>query len=233
MTALVAEAQPNVRLFRRAFDSHASQWSFAIEATDVSTEWILALDADYILSINFIDELKCLRPTSDVSAYWVSFQYCIHGKPLRGSLYPPVLALFRRGHGRYVQEGHTQRLQISGRSSRLTSKILHDDRKPIRRWLVSQRRYAQLEADHLLSAKRGQLDRVDRIRLFAWPAPILVFFYTLFVKGCVLDGWPGWLYSFQRCIAEAMIASAVLKRRFEARFGGGRNLTGRSTGGDG
>ena len=36
-----------VRLFRRTFDSHANQWRFAVEETQIGTEWLLRLDADY------------------------------------------------------------------------------------------------------------------------------------------------------------------------------------------
>ncbi len=223
-TLQIAANHPGVRVFSRAFDTHASQWSFATEATGIRTEWILALDADYIVAEDFIDELKRLKPAPDISAYWVSFRYCILGRPLRGSLYPPVLALFRRGKGRYVQDGHTQRLQVFGRSGTLDAKILHDDRKPLRRWLASQRRYAQLEAGHLLSTSSRPLDSVGRIKLMAWPAPMLVFIYVMFVRGCVLDGWPGWLYALQRGVAETMIAAAVLRRRLD-RFHRRRSLT--------
>jgi hypothetical protein len=46
-----------------------------------------------------------------------------------------------------------------------------------------------------------------------WPAPVAVFFYTLLWKGCILDGWPGWLYVLQRTLAETMIALEVVDRR--------------------
>jgi len=47
----------------------------------------------------------------------------------------------------------------------------------------------------------------------AWPAPLGVLFYTLFAKGCILDGWAGWFYALQRLVAEVLIALAVLDRR--------------------
>ena len=46
-----------------------------------------------------------------------------------------------------------------------------------------------------------------------WPAPPLVFLYALLVKGCVLDGWPGWFYVLQRTAAEIMIALELADRR--------------------
>ena len=49
--------------------------------------------------------------------------------------------------------------------------------------------------------------------VMAWPAPIVVFFYVLVVKGCLFDGWPGWFYTLQRVLAECMIALELIDRR--------------------
>ena len=57
------------------------------------------------------------------------------------------------------------------------------------------------------------LSQTDRIRLRAWPAPILVLLYVLLVKGCILDGWPGWFYALQRMLAEIMIALEIIDRK--------------------
>jgi hypothetical protein len=76
--------------------------------------------------------------------------------------------------------------------------IYHDDRKPLARWLLSQSRYAREEAIYLLARRPGTLRKTERIRLMGWPAPIAIFFYTLFVNGCIFDGWRGWCYALQR-----------------------------------
>jgi glycosyltransferase involved in cell wall biosynthesis len=201
------------RLFRRPFDSHAMQWTFALTETNIETEWVLALDADYVLTDGLVAEMAALDPDAVVSGYSVCFDYCVAGKPLRGSLYPRGVVLFRRAKAHFVQHGHTQRVAIDGTVSRLVGRIRHDDRKPLARWLSSQRRYARLEAAHLLATPRSSLGRTDRMRLLGWPAPILVFLYALFWKGCLLDGWRGWLYVLQRTIVEMMIALEIIDRK--------------------
>lgn len=203
---------PKARIVQRRFDAHANQWNFAIGETDIGTEWILALDADYLLTDEFVSELAGLDPGGACSAYAADFTYCVMGRPLRGTLYPAATLLFRRRGARYVQTGHTQRLEIDGLVRRLDAKILHDDRKPLSRWLTSQRNYAHLEAEHLLNSPRTALRATDRVRSMAWPAPVLVFIYVLLVKGCILDGWPGWLYVLQRTLAEIMIAMEIVDR---------------------
>ena len=97
--------------------------------------------------------------------------------------------------------------------------IYHDDRKPLACWLTSQQRYARDEAEYLLDALPGALRCTDRIRLMGWPAPIGVFFYTLFVKGCLFDGWLGWFYALQRTTAELLIALEIIDRRAQSACG--------------
>ena len=128
-------------------------------------------------------------------------------------MYPDVTVLCRCGFARYVQEGHTQRVAVTGAVVKLASKVLHDDRKPLSCWLMSQQRYARLEAEYLLASSKAHLRLMDRVRRQAWFAPILVFFYTLVVKGCILDGWRGWFYVLQRTFAELMIALEIVDRR--------------------
>jgi hypothetical protein len=157
--------------------------------------------------------LSNLRETEGVAGYCTSFVYRIHGRALRGTLYPPRIVLYRVKNARYVDEGHGHRVTISGDVRALRGVIYHDDRKPLSRWLASQQSYARLEADYLLKADPGILSASDRLRLMAWPAPIVVFFYVLAIKGCLFDGWPGWFYTVQRMLAECMIALELIDRR--------------------
>ena len=212
-TITIAAKHPNVRCVTRPFDTHAEQWTYGLRGCGIERPWVLALDADYVVSPELTEELAQLSPKANVDGYRASFRYRVFGRVLRGSLYPPVVVLYRRARTRYVQEGHTQRAELSGELSALCARIDHDDRKPLTRWLASQRRYATLEVDYLLATPRTKLSRNDRIRIIAWPAPVLVFLYTLIVKRCVLDGWPGWYYALQRAFAEMMIALEILDRR--------------------
>ena len=199
-------AFPNVDFQQREFDQHAKQWNAAIaHASD--SDWILALDADYVLSAALIDELRTLKPAEDVVAYWSRFIYKIRGRSLRGSLYPPVLTLFRRGAGQYVQDGHTQRLEVQGNTAELVNPIYHDDRKSAARWRQSQRKYALQEASKLASTPYKELRMQDKLRVLGI-APLLVIPYTLLVRGVVFDGLPGVEYTWQRTLAECYLQLA-------------------------
>lgn len=219
-TEEICQAAGNVDFIVRPFDSHAQQWSFAVHETGIDTEWVLALDADYVVTDEFLAAANQALPRSDIAGYRCHFVYVAFDKALRGTLYPPVVALYRRAAGQYVQDGHTQRVMIDGPVADLPGVIRHDDRKPLSRWFSSQQRYAALEAGHLRSSERSGLSRTDRLRLMAWPAPFMVFLYVLFAKGCVLDGWPGWFYALQRLLAETMLALELVER---SRTGGERD----------
>jgi glycosyltransferase involved in cell wall biosynthesis len=202
---------PQVALFKRTFDNFADQCNFGL--AQVQTEWALSLDADYELSDSLVQELLNLGEEAGVAGYRASFVYRIYGRPLRGTLYPPRVVLYRVKNARYVNEGHGHKVIISGNVRSLNGAIYHDDRKPLSRWFASQQGYARLEADYLLKADEDTLSASDRLRRMAWPAPIVIFFYVLVVKGCLLDGWPGWFYALQRGVVECMIALEVIDRR--------------------
>lgn len=213
-TLAIVARYPNARVMTRKFDTAAQQCNFGLNCA--TTRWILSLDADYELSADASNEIRRIDPTSAVVGYEASFIYRIFGRELSASLYPPRTVFYLRTAAHYRDYGHTQRVLIDGRVVKLQGKIYHDDRKSLDRYFSSQQRYARREVDHLLAAPRNELRRSDRIRLMGWPAPILVFFYTLFWKSCIFDGWPGWLYVLQRTLAETMIALEIVDRRLRA-----------------
>jgi glycosyltransferase involved in cell wall biosynthesis len=200
-----------VHVLVRPFVDFASQCNFGL--SQVTTPWVLSLDADYELSDELITELHSLVPAETTAGYRARFVYRIYGRPLRGSLYPPRTVLYKKGQAVYKQEGHSQRVAIDGDIRELHGFIYHDDRKPIAAWFGSQQRYARAEVQYLLESPYSTLSKADKLRLAGWPAPIAVFVYTLFVKGCLLDGWPGWYYVLQRVVAELVLALEIIDRR--------------------
>jgi glycosyltransferase involved in cell wall biosynthesis len=203
----------NVRCVVNPFRSHAEQWNFGLTETGIATEWVLALDADYVLTAELIEELRRLSPDPRAAGFLVRFRYCIFGKLLRAALYPPVIALFRRSEAHYVQDGHTQRVRVAGDVGVLASPIVHDDRKPLSRWMSSQCRYARLEVDLLATKTWRELRWPDRLRKLVVVMPPLVFLHCMFVGRGILDGWPGLFYALQRAIAEAVLSLSLVERK--------------------
>jgi glycosyltransferase involved in cell wall biosynthesis len=215
-TVAIAKSFPQVRVLQRKFDNHAAQWNFGLRETGISTEWVMALDADYVLTPEFIDELKALEPTSRTRGFQARFTYCINGRPLRSGVYPSVTVLYQKAFAEYSQDGHTHRLELTGEVETIGARILHDDRKPLGRWFESQQRYMALEAKKLLAADRNTLSKADRIRRLRLVAPLAVLCYCLIVRGGVLDGWPGFYYAFQRMFAELLLSLYLIESDFNS-----------------
>ena len=205
-TVTIANSVPQVRVFQRAFDCHRNQWEFGLKETGISTPWVLALDADYVLSEEFIRELKNLVPDPQTTGYRANFVYCIKGRKLRSGIYPPVTVLYRREAATYVQDGHTQRIALAGAIEELRAPIFHDDRKSLKRWFNAQAKYTELEAQKLRAADPAQLNLADRLRRWRIIVPPVMLVYCLIVRGGILDGWAGFYYAFQRAMAEAMLS---------------------------
>jgi hypothetical protein len=215
-TVKLAQAlHPNIVVVQREFDTHATQWNFGLEQID--SEWVLTLDADYEVSVDLTDEIKQLSPPEGIVGYETEFEYRIFGRPLRASVYPPRVVLFRPKHCSYYDDGHTQRLRVSGTVKSLGGNIYHDDRKSFSHWLQSQNKYARIEAKHLLGQPTEKLSAPDRLRrniFFAAPA---MFFYLLLVRGLILGGWTGWVYVCQRTVAELLLSLRLVIEKFNLR----------------
>ncbi len=207
------ECHPGVIAISRDFDTHAAQWNFGLG--QISTSWVLALDADYEVTAALAREIQDLIPAT-ANGYSACFQFRIFSRNLRTSVYPAHIVLFRREGAHYVDDGHTQRLVITGEVARLTGEIVHDDRKPLTRWLAAQDRYAQIEVAHLLQTSDAALNFADRLRKKVFLAPPVMFLYLLFVKGLALDGWSGWFYVVQRVIAELFLSLRLCEAKLRS-----------------
>ena len=209
--ALAQRAHPTVLVAQRRFDSFAQQCNFGLAL--ITTGWVLSLDADYVLTPELVDEISTLDPPEDIAGYSAQFRYCIFGRPLRSTIYPPRTVLYRRKLATYHDEGHGHRVTVSGKVTELSGKIDHDDRKPLSYWLQSQKRYAIIEARHLRTTPAAQLSFQDRLRRKIFLAAPAMFLYLLVGRGFILDGWRGWYYVCQRTFAEMLLSRRLLTER--------------------
>ena len=165
----------------------------------------------------FLAELAEVMVTAsaDITAVLTPFRYCVHGEPLRGTLLPPRFNLIRPDGGHYVNDGHAHRFVPAGRTLTMREPILHDDRKPLSRWLVNQQKYLQQETIKLLNTPGHNLSRSDRLRTKYVFAPFAVLLLCLIRHRGLLDGWRGWFYAFQRMYVETLLSLML----WEARHG--------------
>lgn len=207
-TISLIEKFPNTEIHYRKFDTHATQWNYGLSL--VSTPWVLTLDADYVLTEPFVHETMDFIKQDTIVAFFTRFKFVVFGKPLRRDNTTPRPVLFLKNLCHYFDDGHTQRLSIGGKAGTYRSFILHDDRKPLSRWLANLDAYSIKECRKMLDL-RGATSLTVRIRKTKIFAPVLVFFYCLFVNGAIFDGWRGWHYTLQRTLVEILFALRLIE----------------------
>lgn len=208
-TREIVRSRDNTDLIVREFDTHTCQWNFGLD--QINTAWVLTLDADYQVPPSLVEAITSIPEETDRAGFFVEFDYVVLGSRLSRSLYPARQVLFRTDRAEFEDDGHTQRVRVDGPSGDLDARILHDDRKPLDRWLRNQAHYARREAKKLRDTPWRDLSVPDRIRYTRVLGPPSVLLYCLFAKGLILNGWPGWYYTLERTVAEAILSLALLR----------------------
>ncbi len=211
-TLEIARKYSNVRVIQRAFDSHSNQHNFALDQIQTS-KWVLRLDADWLVTERLLSELQTADFSVAVGGLKIPFEFSIYGEIVPISLYPPVIALFKREGVRYIQDGHTERLVPNGEVLDCPVCLIHEDNKSVDRFLQSQMQYSKLELGKLSKTEGVHENWKTKIRSRPGLAPILMAFFLLVLKGGAFRGRAAWHYTLQKIIAECTVSLRVLDEK--------------------
>ncbi len=209
-TQAIAQKFPNVKVYVRAFDNLMNQWNYG--HTLASNDWILSLDADYVLPEDTVKELQTLD--RNYVAYEARFRYCIYGKVVRSAILPSRILFYNRKRCHYAQDGHAQKLLVQGAVGKIHQFIYHDDRKNLERWLWSQNIYSTQELEKLNNTQT-RICNIDRLRKYTALTPVIIFFYCLIVRGGILEGRKGLFYAMQRMYAELILSLKIVDQKIK------------------
>lgn len=172
-------------------------------------DWILFLDADERLSPELNRELQRLpSPSEGIVGYYVRREMWFLGKPLRygGHQRNYLLHLLHPPVAEVVEETRTlEYVRVEGRTARLRHPIIHENKKPLRDWVLKHDFYAQREAeDRRNNVQRRKPVTEGRARAFIHRyilsrmppllLPFAYFGYRYFVRLGFLDGRVGFIY---------------------------------------
>jgi glycosyltransferase involved in cell wall biosynthesis len=214
-TKRLCSGYQNVKWFERAFDNHKSQWEHAIGQTGIATDYVLALDADMEVTPAFRDELRETFLPGNFAGGDVPFAYCYYGRPLSGSLYPNQVRVFRPREVVITQLDHTQHFAIGGEVYSFRNRVIHDDRKPLERWVAAQVSYQELNEGAV--RKNGGPRRLrDYLRRSGLMPPVMGLF-AYFRSGGPLGGAASARYAYERVVCESLLAIRLMNSRLKAK----------------
>ena len=209
-TIEIARSFSNVRVVERPFDSHGRQWEFGVRNTGITTEYVMALDADMEVPADFVVELDRRFLPGAFAGGVVRFQMVYEKRALAGGIYPAQLRIFRRDAVLVSQRGHTQVFQIDGATYSFKARIRHEDWKPFSRWILAQLKYAHLELERIeSSAHVSWRDRLRRLGLM----PIAVGILSYMRAGGPLLGKASLRYALERTVFECLLGLQLIERK--------------------
>lgn len=179
-----------------AFGGHGEQKNVALDLC--TSDWILLLDADEVLSPQLQAEIRALLACAngrepEFNAYWIPRLNLYYGRWIRhGGFYPDhKLRLFRRGSARLSEGvGPHSTPQFDGPRGKLKGDMLHYAYPTLGIYLEHMNRYSS-EIAQLLAGK----GRISKSPLaFLWNAvanPVATFFYNYIFRLGFLDGREG------------------------------------------
>jgi glycosyltransferase involved in cell wall biosynthesis len=173
---------------------HGEQKNIALDLC--TSDWILLLDADEVLTPGLQDEIRrVLNGEPEYGAYWIPRRNLIFGRWMRhGGFYPDrKLRLFRRGAARLSEGvGPHATPQFKGRKGKLRHDMLHYAYPDLNVYLEHMNRYSS-EIAKLLK-NEGRISKP--LPAFIWNAvlnPAATFVYNYFFRLGFLDGREGLL----------------------------------------
>lgn len=249
ITLNVAKKYTN-RIFQHQFENYARQFNWALQNITITTEWVMRLDADEVVSSELRDELRQMLPelAPTVTGCYVKRRVHFMGRWIRrGGYYPTwLLRLWRNGKGLCEERWMDEHIKLtSGATVRCMNDIIDDNAKNLHWWIGKHNGYATREMADLLriaylmtdaseitpkllgtQEQRKRWLKMHYARLPLFIRPFLYFFYRYFLLAGFLDGKEGLIWHFLQGFWYRFLVDAKI---YELRKMGGKDRTSMET----
>jgi hypothetical protein len=205
--------------------------TWAALTCDVTTPWILFLDADERPTPGFVDELRRTLPRTDAMGFWLGYDTVFLGRRLRFGIPQRKLALMRTGAGAYEaiddpgwtdldMEVH-EHLVVEGTVGVIRAPLVHLDCKTIDAYVRRHNTYATWEASRHAALSNTperwhELTFRQRVkyRLVGSPVfPPLYFVLQYFLRLGFLDGAAGARFALLKAGYFAEVGAKIAEQR--------------------
>ena len=217
----IAREFDNVHILQNRWENnYAKQFNWGLEHANITTQWVLRLDADEYLLPELVQELQEKLPTlsDDVTGIIFNRRHIFMGKWMRRGIYPvKLLRVFRYGKGMCEQRLMDEHIQLNeGHAVEFEHDFCDHNLNNLSWFCHKHVNYAIREAVDLLDieldltgaaetdngkeispqalAKRMKKHKYARQPLF-WRS-FAYFCYRYFLKGACLDGKVGFIWTF-------------------------------------
>lgn len=203
-------------IYIHTFENYARQFNWGLDNSNITTRWVLRLDADERLTKDLCSELEELmkqHDSDDINGITMEAWLFFMGKKIKhGGHQKRKLMLFKNGIGRIEDrkmDEHT--ILLSGSSIATKNRFIHYDFKDMTHWTNKMNWYATREMQDYFDYKNGKSAKIDnkddkeissirgkkfgiyyKFPLFvrAW---LVFIYYYIFAFG-FLDGKEGFVY---------------------------------------
>lgn len=217
------------------------QW--ALDTLDLTTEWVLLLDADEVVPEQLWNEIgTALQQPAGATGYLITKGFHFLGQRFRfGGFSFAALLLFRRGQARFEELVHDpagaldmevhERIVVAGTTGHLSTPLIHDDFKGLEAYIDRHNRYSTWEAKlryqflttgsygtstvkaKLLGNAQERRRWLKKLAIRMPFEPLLWFVYHYFVRLGFLEGRRGLI----ACQIRAHYIAQVRAKMFELR----------------
>lgn len=205
--------------------------TWAARTCDITTLWILFLDADERPTPGFVEELRRTLPQTNAAGFWLSYDTMFLGRRLRFGIPQRKLSLMRTGAGAYEaiddpgwtdldMEVH-EHLVIDGTVGVIRAPLVHLDCKTIDAYVRRHNTYATWEAGRhaVLSNTPGRWRKLSfrqrmKYRLVISPVfPVLYFMMQYILCLGFLDGGAGLRFALLKAGYFAEVGAKIAEQR--------------------
>lgn len=206
-----------VHIIQNKFKTHTLQWKYAFENNPFENEWILALDADQVVSLELTNDIYSIfKNGHKADGYFINRKMYFLGRWIRhGGYYPLYMLKMFRKQCVYLDEGELMEhhFYLNGQTAKLKGFITEANKnETLEFWLNKHIKYAKLQATEEASnlkdtVNRGSLfgdvaarklfirKRIwEKMPLFARPLVYFIYRY-IFLLG-FLDGKQGLIFHY-------------------------------------
>jgi len=222
-TVAIAESR-GARVVGHPFDSHSSQWSWALDCSGLQSPWVFGLDADQRATPELVESLRRTFSESGprnraIVGFYVSRRQVFRGRwIMHGGYYPKYLLKLFRADAVYFDEHDLMdhHFYVRGETAKLAGDIIEDNanEQAISFWVAKHNRYAALVAREELARQASASAWPQSPALFRSPdqrvmwlkqrwyglplyiRPALYFVYRYALRRGFLDGKQGFIFHF-------------------------------------